>query len=56
MHGGRLRLDFRYSEAIHDATTARLLAEQFAEHLRQIVRLCTQDGLLSVTDLPAGAE
>jgi non-ribosomal peptide synthase protein (TIGR01720 family) len=56
VHAGRLRIDFRYSQAIHDEATARQLSEQFAEQLRQIVQLCTRATAPVVTELPAGAE
>ena len=57
VHGGRLRLDFRYSVAIHDEATARELVAEFAALLREIVRLCAPSAAASAPGAsPIGAE
>jgi non-ribosomal peptide synthase protein (TIGR01720 family) len=56
VHQGRLRLDFRYSVAIHDESTARALVEHMAELLREMARLCTPGVLAALHDVSPGAE
>ena len=38
---GRLRLDWRYSEAVHRRSTIERLAQDFMEALRSLIRHCT---------------
>jgi non-ribosomal peptide synthase protein (TIGR01720 family) len=56
VHQGRLRLDFRFSIAIHDEETARSLMERMAAHLREMVRLCSVGAGVTVAAASTGAE